>query len=107
MDAATQGQVTADLDAIDEALTRLRATSTDQVGNAFRIEVAERLEQHNRGNRALSYRILGELFDPPDGCEDPELPTPLRVRDRLSNALRITPTEVRRRVKLAARIRPR
>jgi hypothetical protein len=107
MDAAIADQVTADLDAIDAALTRLRRTSTDRVGNPLRITIAERLETQNRINRGLSYRILGELFDPPDGDEDPELPTPLRVRDRLAKALHITPAEIRRRVKLAARIRPR
>jgi hypothetical protein len=107
MDAATQDQVTADLDAIDAALTRLRHTSTDLVGNAFRIEIAQRLEQHNRVNHGLSYRILGELFDPPDGHDDPASVPGVRVRDQLRKRLRITPAELRRRVKLAARIRPR
>lgn len=104
---AARAQVSADLDAIDAAHDRLRETSTDLVGNAFRITVAERLETQSRVNRGLSYRVLGELFDPPDGHEDPELPAEVRVRDLLWKKLRITQAELRRRVKLAARIRPR
>jgi hypothetical protein len=107
MDAATRDQVTADLDAIDAALTRLRQTSTDAVGNAVRITIAERLETQNRINRGLSYRMLGEIIDPPNGPEDPASAPGVRVRDRLCKRLRITPAELRRRVKLAARIRSR
>ncbi|MDT5186444.1 MAG: hypothetical protein QOI29_4602 [Mycobacterium sp.] len=43
-----RAKVCADLDAIDEALTRLRGTSTDLVGNAFRVEVVGRLETQLR-----------------------------------------------------------
>jgi hypothetical protein len=103
VDTAAHERVSADLDAIDAALTRLRATSTDLVGGAFRITIAERLETQNRVNRGLSYRILGELFDPPDGADDPQP----RMRDLLWKRLRITHTELRRRVRFATRIRPR
>ena len=54
-----RARVGADLDVIDAALARLRATSTDLVGNAFRIEVAERLESQRRVNCGLSYRMFG------------------------------------------------
>ncbi len=104
---AAREQLSADLDAIDAALARIRETSTDLVGNAFRITVAERLENQDRTNRGLSYRMLGEIVDPPDGVEGPALPSGVRVRELLWKKLRITPAEVRRRVKLAARIRPR
>ncbi len=77
------------------------------MGNAFRVTIAQRLETQNRITRALSYRILAELVDPPDGHDDAELPTDPRVRERLWKRLRITQAELRRRVKVAARIRPR
>jgi hypothetical protein len=99
--------VCAELDVIDAALDRIRETSTDVVGNAFRIQVATRLEDQHRVNRGLSYRMLSELFDPPDGQDDPEVPTERRVCDRLRQGLRITQAELRRRVKFAARIRGR
>lgn len=51
---AVQEAVRAELDAIDGAYTRLRTTCTDLVGNAFRIEMAERLEHQQRSNRGLS-----------------------------------------------------
>jgi len=104
---AARARVSAELDAVDAALDRIRETSTDLVGNAFRITMATRLEGQSRVNRGLSYRMLGELFDPPDGHDDPELPTEVRIRDMLGKGLRITQAELRRRVKLAARIRPR
>jgi hypothetical protein len=50
VDATAQDMISADLDVIDAALDRLRARSTDRVGTAFRITVAERLETHNRVN---------------------------------------------------------
>jgi len=104
---AARAAVTADLDVIDAALARLRATSTDLVGNAFRVQIARRLETQHRTVRGLSYRVFGELEDPPDGPEDAALPAGITVRDLLARGLRITPTEVRRRFRLAARIRAR
>lgn len=83
-------------------MARIRETSTNLVSNTFRITVAERLENQERINRGLSYRMFGEIADPPDGVAD----RGVQVRDLLCQKLRITPTEVRRRVKLAARIRP-
>jgi hypothetical protein len=104
---AARARVDADLDAIDVALERLRATSTELVGNAFRVEMAERLERQLRTVMGLSYRTVGEIVDPPDGAEDPALPAGVKVRDLLCRRLRIVPSEVRRRAKLAARIRAR
>lgn len=95
-------QMRAALDAVDAAHDVLRQTSSDVVGNAFRVEVAERLEHQERTNRGLMYRVFGEIDDPPDeaGC----VPA---VRGMLCARLRITPREVARRLRLAARIRPR
>jgi hypothetical protein len=94
--------ISAALNAIDAAYTVLRDTSSDVVGNRFRVDIAERLETQERTNRGLMYRIFGEIADPPDetGC----IPA---VREILWARLRITPKEIVRRFKLAARIRPR
>ena len=50
--------------------------------------------------------VFGELADPTDGTDDPALPAGVKVRDVLCTRLRITTAEVRRRMKLAARLRP-
>lgn len=100
-------QVVEALEAIDAAQAVLRATPTDLVGNAFRIEMADRLEGHSRVTLGLTYRMFGEIADPPDGIDDSELPAGIKVRDLLRTRLRITAGEVTRRMKLAARIRPR
>jgi hypothetical protein len=68
--------------------------------------MAERLETQARTVRGLSYRVFGEIEDPPDGLTG-ALVAGVRVRDLLARKLRITPTEVRRRFRLAVRIRPR
>nr|WP_046283490.1 HNH endonuclease signature motif containing protein [Mycobacterium sp. UM_NZ2] len=99
---AAREQVCAALDAIDAAHSVLRATSTDLVGNAIRIEVADRLENQERVNRGLMYRIFGELADPPDGSG-----SIAEARAAVWKRLRITPREITRRCRLAARIRPR
>jgi hypothetical protein len=80
----------------------LRETSSDVVGNNFRVDVAERLETQDRTNRGLMYRFFAEIADPPDGSES--IPA---VREMLWVRLRVTPREIIRRFKLAARIRPR
>jgi hypothetical protein len=95
-------RISAALDAIDAAHDVLRETSSDLVGNNFRVDVAERLETQDRTNRGLMYRFFGELADPPD-----ESGYVAAVRDRLWARLRITPNEITRRFKMAARIRPR
>ncbi len=95
-------RISAALDAIDAAHDVLRETSSDVVGNDFRVEVAERLETQDRTNRGLMYRFFGEIADPPDGTGFVPM-----VRDMLWARLRITPKEITRRFKLAARIRPR
>ena len=97
----------ADLDAIDAAIDRIRGVSTDLVGNAFRIDVAHRLETQQRVLRGLSYRTFAEIADPPDGTHDDQLPAGVKVRDLLARRLRITTVEVRRRFRIAARIAPR
>lgn len=105
--AAARAAIRADLALIDDAQARLRCTDTDIVGNAFRIEVAEHLELQHRVNRGLSYRIFGEIADPADGPEDPRLPADTKITELLWSRLRITRAEVRRRFRIAARIRPR
>ncbi len=100
--AAAREVICAALDAIDTAHDMLRETSTDLVGNDFRVEMAERLETQERTNRGLMYRIFGELADPPDGQG-----SIAAVRDALWKRLRITPREITRRCRLAVRIRPR
>ncbi|HUM00280.1 MAG TPA: DUF222 domain-containing protein, partial [Mycobacterium sp.] len=104
---AVHAVVRAELDAVDAAYARLRTTCTDLAGNAFRIEVAERLETQLRTNRGLSYRMFGEIAAPVDGPDDPRLPAGVKVRDVLASRLRLTAGEVKRRFRVAARIRPR
>lgn len=99
--AAARTQICAALDAIDAAHDVLRATSSDLVGNAFRVDVAGRLENQERTNRGLMYRIFGELAEPPDG--DGSIAS---ARDALWKRLRITPREITRRFRVALRIRP-
>ena len=95
-------RISAALDAIDAAQAVLRDTSSDVVGNNFRVDVAERLETQDRTNRGLMYRFFAEIADPPDGSEC--IPA---ERGMLCVRLRVTPREIVRRFKLAARIRPR
>jgi hypothetical protein len=97
-----QERIRAALDAIDAAHDIMRETSSDLVGNSFRVEVAERLETQDRVNRGLMYRFFGEIAEPPDGAGFVPI-----VRDMLWSRLHITPKEITRRFRLAARIRPR
>ena len=69
--------------------------------------MAGRLETQDRVTRGLSYRVCGEIADPPDGPDDPGLPPGVKVIDLLRSRLHLTAGEVRRRMKVAARIRPR
>ncbi|BBX07596.1 HNH endonuclease signature motif containing protein [Mycolicibacterium aichiense] len=101
---AVHDVVRAELDAVDAAYGRLRSICTDLAGNAFRIEVATRLEDQNRVNRGLSYRMFGEIAEPVDGSS---LAAGAKVRDVLASRLRVTAGEVKRRFALAARLRPR
>ncbi len=102
-----QEEIRAALDAVDAGYARLRATCSASVGNAFRVEVAERLERQNRINRGQMYRVFGDLIDPPDGPDDPDLPAGTVISKLLWQRLRITTAEVHRRLRIAARIRPR
>ena len=104
---AARAQIRADLDLIDAAQARLRSADTDLVGNGFRVEVAQRLETQDRVNRGLSYRMFGEIADPLDGPDDPALPGEVAMGDLLRSKLRITAGEIKRRFRVAARIRPR
>lgn len=107
MQSTQQDEIGAALDAVDAGYARLRAACSDSVGNAFRVEVADRLETQCRLNRGQMYRFFGELDDPPDGLDDPALPKGTVICKLLWKRLCITGPEVRRRFKLAARIRPR
>jgi hypothetical protein len=89
-------------DQVDAAYDEMRALSSGEVGNEFRGELAERLETQERTNRGLMYRAFGEMADPPDEAGM----APVLVNS-LAARLRIPPREVKRRMKVAARIRPR
>src|ERR1700755_3604224 len=102
-----QDEIRAALDAVDAGYARLRAACSDSVGNAFRVDVAERLETQSRVNRAQSYRFFGELAEPPDGPDDPDLPRGTVISKLLWQRLRITGADIKRRMAIAARIRPR
>jgi hypothetical protein len=89
-------------DQVDAAYDQMRALSSDGVGNEFRTELAERLEFQDRTNRGLMYRVFGEMADPPDEA----VMAPVLVNS-VAARLRIPPREIKRRMKTAARIRPR
>src|SRR6195256_833822 len=89
-------------DQVDAAYDQMRALSSDGVGNEFRTELAERLEFQDRTNRGLMYRVFGEMADPPDKA----VRAPVLVNS-VAARLRIPPREIKRRMKTAARIRPR
>ena len=95
-------RISAALDAIDAAHDLICDTPSALVGNTFRIDVAARLETQERTNRGLMYRVFGEIADPPD-----EVGAVAVARSALWQRLRVTPQEITRRFKLAARIRPR
>jgi hypothetical protein len=97
-----RGRINSALDAIDVAHNVLRSTPSDLAGNRFRVDVAERLETQERVNRGLMYRYFAEIADPPD-----EVASVAQARTLLWKRLCITPNEITRRFKLAARIRPR
>jgi len=89
-------------DQVDAAHAEMRALSSDGVGTAFRVELAERWETQERTNRALMYRMFGQIADPPD-----ETAMAPMVVNSLAARLRIAPSEVKRRMRVAARIQPR
>ncbi|OBH61544.1 HNH endonuclease signature motif containing protein [Mycobacterium sp. E2479] len=95
-------RICAALDAIDAAHQVLRQTPSGVVCNAFRVDFAERLEAQHRLNRGLMYRVFGEIADPPDGAGC--VPA---LRSMLWARLRITPGEITRRFRFAARLLPR
>ena len=96
-------------DQVDAAYAEMRELSCDQA-SAFRTELAERLETlgappargGERTNRGLMYRMFGQIADPPDEAGM----APVLV-NRLAARLRIAPKEIKRRMTVAARIRPR
>lgn len=100
--AVARERISAALDAIDDAHRVLRETAPDEVGAAFRMAMAERLELQERINRGVMYRIVGQLADPPDEAGS----APGWVQN-LAARLRVTPAEVKRRTKVAERILPR
>lgn len=95
-------RIWAALEAIDAAHAVLRRTPCDEVGTAFRMAMAERVETQERVNRGVMYRVFGQLADPPD--EPGSAPGWVQ---NLAARLRVTPAEVTRRTKVAERILPR
>jgi hypothetical protein len=78
-------------DQVDATYDEMRALSSDEVGNEFRTELAERLETQDRTNRGLMYRVFGEIADPPDEVQfvpalADKLWARLRIPPRRSNA---------------------
>ena len=71
---------------VDVAYREMRELSCDEVGTAFRVELAQRLEAQERVNRGLMYRVFGQIADPPD--EAAMVPD---VVQRLCARLRIPP----------------
>ena len=69
----------------------MRALSSAEVGNEFRVEMAERLETQERTNRGLMYRVFGEIADPPDEAGM----APVLVNS-LAARLRVPPKEIKR-----------
>jgi hypothetical protein len=100
--AAARERYRALLDQVDTAYAQMRAMPSDDVGSAFRVEMAERLETQERTNRGLMFRVFGQIADPPD-----ETGLVGGVIDSLWARLRIPRNEIKRRMKVAARIRPR
>ena len=90
------------LDLVDGAYDEMRVLSSDEVGNEFRVQMAERLEGQERTNRGLMYRMFGEIADPPD-----DVGLVATVIDSLWARLRIPRKEIKRRMKVAGRIRAR
>jgi hypothetical protein len=89
-------------DQVDGVYAEMRALPSDEVGNEFRAEMAERLEDQERTNRGLMYRMFGQIVDPPDEAGM----APVLVNS-LAARLRIPPREVKRRLKVAGRLRQR
>jgi hypothetical protein len=75
---------------VDAAYAEMRELSSDEVGTAFRTELAEWLETQERTNRGLMCRMFAEIADPPDEAAM----APLLVNS-LAGRLRIAPREVR------------
>ena len=90
------------LDQVDDAYAEMRELSSDEVGGAFRVAMAERLETQERTNRGLMYRVFAQIADPPD-----EVGLVGALIDSLWARLRIPPKEITRRMKVGARIRER
>jgi hypothetical protein len=89
-------------DQVDAAHAEMRELSSDEVGSEFRVEMVERFEAQERTNRGLMYRFFGQIADPPD--ETAMVPA---VVNNVAARLRIAPREVKRRMKVAARLQPR
>jgi len=107
MKSQQQDEIGAALDAVDAGYARLRAACSDSLGNAYRVDIAERLERQHRINRGQMYRFFGELMEPPDGPEDPDLPRGTVLSKLLWQRLRLTSADIKHRLTIAARIRPR
>jgi hypothetical protein len=75
---------------VDAAYAEMRELSSDEVGTAFRTELAEWLETQERTNRGLMCRMFAEIADPPDEAAM----APLLVNS-LAGRLWIAPREVR------------
>ncbi|WP_156752298.1 DUF222 domain-containing protein, partial [Mycobacterium sp. ACS1612] len=87
---------------VDAAHAEMRQLSSAEVGNEFRVEMVEQFETQQRVNRGLMYRFFGQIADPPD---EPRMAP--RMVNSLAARLRITPGQVKARMKTAAKLAPR
>lgn len=99
---AARERFSALLDRAEAAYREMAELPSDEVGNHYRTQIAEHLEIQHRLNRALTYRIFGQIADPPDGTA----PAPA-IKQRLAARLRIPVREVTRRFKTGTRLLPR
>src|SRR3954451_19905550 len=53
-------------DHVEAAYGEMRTLPCDQVGNEFRAELPQRLENQDRTNRGMTYAVSGHIADPPD-----------------------------------------
>ncbi|WP_156752151.1 DUF222 domain-containing protein, partial [Mycobacterium sp. ACS1612] len=89
-------------DQVDAAYAQMRELCSAEVGNDFRAGFSERLETQQRTNRGLMYRFFGQIADPPD---EPRMAP--RMVNSLAARLRITPGQVKARMKTAAKLTER
>lgn len=62
---AARTRFSALLDRVEAAYREMSDMPSDEVGNHYRTQMAERLETNERLNRALMYRVFDQIAAPP------------------------------------------